>query len=125
MCTSNRLTPLCEIRASRSTTLLPAAKSAVVDRDFLALGCHPDSRLHRAAAIETQRHRETLAGKYVLRRRDALHLHGQRRGAAGGHGEYGHAALPRAQRFGQRVAAIFIAVADQQYAPLRPATETC
>ena len=29
--------------------------------DFLALGRHPDARLHRAAAVETKRHRETFS----------------------------------------------------------------
>ncbi len=55
-----------------------------------------------------------LAGKNILRGRDAFHLHGQRSGAAGGHGIDRDAALPHAQGFGQSMPAIFVAVADQQ-----------
>ena len=58
-----------------------------------------------------------LSGKNILRRRDILHFNGERCGAAGRHGVYNHAAFPGAQRFGKGVAAIFIAIADQQNAP--------
>ena len=118
MCTSSRLTPLRAIRASRLTTLLPASKSAVVD----AISW-PSEVIQIRAFIALPLLRRSVSGKRSPEKTscgeaDAFHLYGQGRGAAGRHGEHGHAAVSRAQRFRQCIAAIFIAVTDQQYAAL-------
>ncbi len=85
--------------------------------DLMTLRSNPDARRNRARAVDLQCQHKLFAREHVLRRCDALHLHWERRCAARRHGKYGNAAFSCAQRFGQCVPAILVAIADQQNSP--------